>query len=374
MSEQEQFEFRALIRDGLARVAPVETTRVLVARGCRGDEELRGRLVELGLPGLVVADEHGGAGAGPQALGILLEEAGRALLPTAYFSSATVVPFLLDRDRSGHAGEVLAALAAGTARVTFADVDERGAQPAVLADGPDGPTLTGAKTAVIDGDLATTALVTATRADGSVVVAVDVSSPGVVIEHLRCLDETRPVVHMRFDGAAAVPLDIIDVDRVLHDARALQRLALAAEAAGQIAACLDLSVDYAKSRKQFGRAIGGFQAIKHRCADMFVAAQASSASVAAAFIAWDEHPDQRGLIAEAAASYCLQAGFDVAASTMQIHGGIAFTAEGLPQLYLKRAKAAQLLAGGIDTEVARLAEEIFAPGRDPLAPILGAAS
>ncbi|AZG45446.1 acyl-CoA dehydrogenase family protein [Gordonia insulae] len=374
MSDQEQVEFRTMIRDGLARVAPVETTRHLVTEGRRGDEQLRDRLVELGLPGLVVAEERGGAGAGATALGILLEEAGRVLLPAAYLSSATVAPFLLGHDDSGRAADVLAGVAAGVGRVAFADVDVRGAARTELENGPGGPTVTGSKAAVIDGDLATDLLVTATRGGESVVVLVDAHSPGLVIEELPCLDETRPVVQMRFDHVSGEPLKIAEVDRVLDDARALLRLSLAAEASGQIAACLDLSVEYAKSRRQFGRAIGGFQAIKHRCADMFVAAQAASASVAAAFAAWDEQPEQRGLIAEAATAYCLQAGFDAAASTMQIHGGVAFTAEALPQLFLKRAKATQLLAGGMDAEVARLADLVFDEGRDPLEPILGAAS
>ncbi|WP_413617089.1 acyl-CoA dehydrogenase family protein [Gordonia rubripertincta] len=199
MSDQEQVEFRTMIRDGLARVAPVETTRHLVTEGRRGDEQLRDRLVELGLPGLVIAEERGGAGAGATALGILLEEAGRVLLPTAYLSSATVAPFLLRHDDSGRAADVIAGVAAGVDRVAFADVDVRGAARTELEDGPGGPTVTGSKAAVIDGDLATDLLVTATRGGESVVVLVDAHSPGLVIEELPCLDETRPVVQMRFD-------------------------------------------------------------------------------------------------------------------------------------------------------------------------------
>ncbi|MFE6508726.1 acyl-CoA dehydrogenase family protein [Nocardioides sp. NPDC057764] len=357
---EEQADYRDWIREGLAWLAPLDRSRVLVEEGRRTD--LRAGLGEMGVLGLAVGAEHGGADAGPEALAIFLEEAGRVLLPAAHLTSVAVVPFVLRQDLAGTGPDLLAALAGGEAVVTIADLDDP-ERPVTLADG----SATGTKVAVIDADVATHALVVV----GDAIVVLDLAGPGVHIEHLDNLDRTRPVARLHLETAPVVPLGLADAATVIAETRTLLRLAIASETAGQVAACCDLSVDYAKTRHQFGRPIGGFQAVKHACADMFVAAQATSAAVAAAYASWFDEPGHRDLVAPATIAYALRAGFDVAASTMQIHGGIAFTAEAMPQLYLKRAKAAQLLAGGVDATTDWLAAAILDGATDPLAPILG---
>ncbi|MCW2747887.1 MAG: mmgC16 [Nocardioidaceae bacterium] len=321
--------------------------------------------------GLAVPEEFGGSDAGWLALSIFLNEAGRVLLPTAYLSTAVLAPWILQAPADAALRhELLPRIAAGEIRVGFADID--GKQAVITHPDGDQIRLSGVKTTVIDGAVCDYFLVTVDDAGPSSVYVVDASDPGVDVAQGRPLDETRPSATVTFTNVAARSLGAAHAaTNVAASARDLLAIALAAEGAGAAEQCLDMSVEYAKIREQFGRPIGQFQAIKHKCADMFVGVQASYAAVHAAF----QRIDETGIIdpiqAKVSASYVSAALMSVTSETMQIHGGIAFSWEHDAHLYLKRATSDQILLGGPDRQIAALADDLLDGGKSVLELISG---
>jgi len=172
------------------------------------------------------------------------------------------------------------------------------------------------------------------------------------------LDLTRQLASIEFSGAAARRLVCEDAAAALSRAVDLSWVALAAEQLGGLQKCLDMSVDYAKARAQFGRPIGSFQAVKHLCTDMHVAMELGRSVLRYAAWAADEAPDQLPEAAGLARAYCSQAFFKVAADTIQVHGGIGFTWEHDAHLYYRRAKSSELLMGGPAQVREQLAERL----------------
>jgi alkylation response protein AidB-like acyl-CoA dehydrogenase len=215
----------------------------------------------------------------------------------------------------------------------------------------------GRKSFVIDGASADEILVSAQTDDGVGVFLVDGESDGVERRGLETLDLTRKLAEVTFSGAKANL-----VGEPANGVGALQRMLdravvlLAAEQVGGAQKCLEMSVDYAKTRHQFGRPIGSFQAIKHKCADMLV--QVESAKSAAYYAGWaaSEDNDELPTVAPLAKSYCSEAYFFCASENIQIHGGIGFTWEHDAHLYFKRAKSSQLLFGDPAYHRARLGD------------------
>ncbi|PIJ36438.1 hypothetical protein BMW24_005415 [Mycobacterium heckeshornense] len=158
---------------------------------------------------------------------------------------------------------------------------------------------------------------------------------------------------------------------VLTQLQDLTRLAVAADAVGGAQHLLDISVDHAKNRIQFGRPIGAFQAIKHRCADLYVAVQAATAAVEAAFEGLDQPRSKVPVPAAVAAITALETYWQAARTAMQIHGGLALTAEHEIGLYLKRATASQHLLGNPDQELARLTDLVLAADYDVVQGLIG---
>jgi alkylation response protein AidB-like acyl-CoA dehydrogenase len=303
---------------------------------------------ELGAAALDVPEEHGGAGATFREVGVVAEELGRSLARLPWFSTAVLgVGVLLHvgdpvgapgDDGDGLCGELLARLASGESTATLAyREDHAGWDPAALRthaepDGAGGWRLTGAKTLVVEGATADLLFVVA-AVDGTLAVfVVDGDAEGLVRTAVRALDPGRRAG--RGDVRPAI-------ERVLARATA----ALACEQTGGAAAALELSVAHAGNRLQFGRPIGTFQVIKHRCADMAVQVEAArSASLWAAATAAAE-PAELPIAAACAALVCGEAYTWVAAETVQVHGGIGFTWEHVAHLHVRRAATAAVLLG-----------------------------
>jgi alkylation response protein AidB-like acyl-CoA dehydrogenase len=188
-------------------------------------------------------------------------------------------------------------------------------------------------------------LVVARGDAGLELLRVDAGAPGLVRSAIPPLDLTRKLARVKFSGTPATRISSGDQTAKLERVIAFACAALAAEQVGGAQRCLDLATEYAKSRLQFGRPIGSYQAIKHKCAEMLVSVEmAKSAAYNALFIAAAGEPD----FSEAAAlakAYCSEAFFRAAADNIQIHGGMGFTWEASPHLYFKRAKASELLFG-----------------------------
>jgi len=209
--------------------------------------------------------------------------------------------------------------------------------------------LAGTKEFVIDGHTAQLLIVVARAPgtkgeDGIGLYAVEADQDGVQREALATMDFTRKQARITLDGARAQRLGDAGwpaVEKTLQQAV----VCLAAEATGGAQACLDMAVNYAKSRVQFGRPIGQFQAIKHKCADMLL--QVESARTAALYAMWSaaENADDLATAASLAKAFCTEAFFKVASENIQVHGGIGFTWEHDAHLYYRRAKSSELLFG-----------------------------
>jgi alkylation response protein AidB-like acyl-CoA dehydrogenase len=306
-------------------------------------EELRRSVRRaLGSPGLwpellaplIVPERHGGAGLGWVEVVAVAEELGRALSPAPFLSSVGLATAaILESASEEQQASILPSLAAGG--VTAALVDgELTARPAP----GDHVLLSGRARHVIDGDTADLLIVQA-----GALYEVPAGASGVRRKRLPTMDSTRALAEIVLDDVR------VPATARLGDGHAtaihLGRIALAAEQVGAAQRCLDLSVEYAKVRHQFGRPIGSFQAIQHACADLFVLVEsARSAVYEAGWIA--DHA--RGDLAAAsltAATYCGDAFYECAAQTIQIHGGIGFTWEHDAHRYFKRARASRSLLG-----------------------------
>lgn len=328
---------------------------------------------DLGLAAIAVPEEFGGAGAGMGELAVVFEEMGAALLCAPFFSTvALAIPTLLESGDAAATREYLPALLDGstTATVIF--------NGALDAWNPESVTLTAAGDAsnyrlqgdaglVLDSHTANIILAAANTAAGTSLFAVNGDADGLSREPLATLDRTRKVARLSFDGVAARLIGVdggaaAGLERAYH----LAVIALAAEQVGAAQRCLDMAVNYAKERIQFGRAIGSFQAVKHRCADMLVLVEGARSAVRhAAELPDTEDPAVAASVAKLA---CSEAFLQVALDNMRIHGGIGFTWEHDAHLYVRRAKASQLMFGSPDYHAQRLATLVTSSRPQPEGP------
>lgn len=305
---------------------------------------------QMGLQGLIVPAEYGGAGLGAVEMMVVLEEMGAALLCAPYLSTAVLAASAVAEAGTDDAKKaILPGVADGSTIATVALVDEGagwGLGDVTMKANVDG-TLTGKKTYVLDGHTANVILVVARADDGLALFRVDAGAAGLETRPLPTLDQTRKLANVSLSNTPATRVSAPgDQTAALTRALALTLVGITAEQVGGAQRCLEMSTAYAKERLQFGRPIGSFQAIKHRCADMLVAVEFSkSAAYNAGFTAAEGNEG----LAEAvniAKSYCSEAFFKAAGDTIQIHGGMGFTWEHPAHLYFKRAKSSSLLFGG----------------------------
>jgi alkylation response protein AidB-like acyl-CoA dehydrogenase len=323
----EQAALREAVRAFARRHATPEQVRATMASPSGYDPATWARLTgELGLTALAVPEALGGAGAGPGETAVAVEELGRVLLPSPYLSSAVVALALAGAaDECPEAAErYLPGLADGSVIGALAlDADVTAAGDAV----------TGVARNVVDGASAGVLLVRA----GDALVAVP--GRGAVVEPLPTLDQTRRQAAVRLDRAPAVAAGPAAPVVALH------RVLLAAECVAAAEHCLDVTVEYLKTRHQFGRPIGSFQAVKHRAADLAVAVTSAGATARAAVRTAAADPRALAALAPLAALHCSRTFLSVAGEMIQLHGGIGFTWEHEAHLYFKRAKSTQLLLG-----------------------------
>jgi alkylation response protein AidB-like acyl-CoA dehydrogenase len=352
----EQDELRAMVREFLADRSPEPEVRRLMETDQGFDPAVWSQMGdELGILGLAIPEAYGGAGVGFVEVGVVLEEAGRALLCAPYFSSvvlaASAVLHSGDEDAKK---DYLPSLASGELRGTLALAedsgrwDEPGISVTATRSGA-GWTLDGHKNFVLDGHTAGLILVVARSGGGVSLFAVEAGATGLTRSPLPTMDQTRKLARLEFSH---VPARLLGgegnawpaVTRVLD----LAAVGLAAEQIGGADRVLTMAVEYAKVRHQFGRPIGSFQAVKHKCADMLI--EVESAKSAAYYGMWaaTELNDELPAVASLAKAYCSDAYFRCAAENIQVHGGIGFTWEHPAHLYFKRAKSSQLLFGDPD--------------------------
>jgi alkylation response protein AidB-like acyl-CoA dehydrogenase len=307
---------------------------------------------ELGLQGLGIPEEFGGAGFRFSDAQIVLDEMGRALVCAPFLASAVLSAQAVIASHDVRACQTyLPDIAAGTTIATLAFTDGRGHwspdnHDVTAKRSASDYLLNGFRSFVLDGASADVIFVAARTDCGSSLFAVQRDSDGLETRALDTLDMTRKQANLRFDSVRA---DLIGIDgsaKAYVDAALTAGLAaLAAEQVGGARRAMEMSVEYAKIREQFGRPIGSFQAIKHKCADMLLEVEASTSAAYAAGAAIDEKSDEAALLASLAKAYCSEAFFQVAAETIQVHGGIGFTWEHPAHLYFRRAKSSETLFG-----------------------------
>jgi alkylation response protein AidB-like acyl-CoA dehydrogenase len=349
---EEQEQLRAAVRRFLTEKSPEPEVRRLMETVPGYDAGVwRQAAGQLGLTGLAIPEKFGGSGSGYVELTVVFEEMGAALLCAPFFATvALAANLLLSIDDEIAKADYLPGLASGDVIATVALAEPSGrwdeAGVSLAATGSAGAwTLTGEKLYVLDGAVADLFLVVARTPAGVSVFAVERGAPGLTVQPLATMDQTRKQARVRLDATPARLLGAegtgwAAVSRMLD----LAAVALAAEQVGGAQRVLDMAVDYAKTRVQFGKPIGSFQAIKHKCADMFLEVEsARSAAYYGGFVAQDV--DELPVAASLAKAYCSEAYLHAAAENIQIHGGIGFTWEHPAHLYFKRAKSSELLFG-----------------------------
>jgi alkylation response protein AidB-like acyl-CoA dehydrogenase len=357
---EEQEMLRSSARDFLAKEAPMTYVRKMMEDEVGFTGELWKRIADLGWMGLILPEEYGGSGLDFVDLIVVLEEMGRVVLPGAFFSTVVLGGVaLLEGGSDALKQAILPGLAAGDVKLTLAQLEPSGrwgADGIELEAKPDGGgwLLNGTKLFVPDAHVADHLVVAgrapgSTGSDGLTLFLVDARGPGVAVTQLKTMDQTRKLaevvlqnVHVPADHVLGTPgngwalLDRI-VDR--------GKVGLCAEMCGGAQKVLEMSVDYAKVREQFGKPIGSFQAIQHKCANMLVEVE-SSKSVTY-YAAWAVANDiaEAPLAAAMAKAYCSDAYRHVAGEGIQIHGGIGFTWEHDMHIYFKRAKSSEVTFG-----------------------------
>lgn len=351
LTAQERLAFQDSVRRLLAdRSTEADVRRAMETDGGY-DPALWKELAEIGAVGLIVDPEYGGAGAGPLELELIMEEAGAALLCGPLVSSGVLAAGLLQAlgDREANA-RLLPPIAEGSLIATAALTGPGGTwTPDAVAvrarTDSGGWRLDGEAGFVTHGQVAGVLLVAAEGPEGLGIYEVDPAASGVTIRALPTFDHTLRLARIIFDGASARRIGAGPAWNAIDQALGLARIALAGEQAGGGRAVLQFTVDYAKSRIQFGRAIGSYQAIKHMAADLLLESESaiSAARHAAARLAADA-PDARAAV-ELAAFACADAFVNICADAIQMHGGIAFTWNHPAHLYLRRARADAQLFG-----------------------------
>ncbi len=349
----EQEELRAAVRRFLAEKSPETEVRSLMDTTEGYDPAVWSQMADqLGLQSLTIPEEFGGSGFTYVELLVVLEEMGAALLCAPFFSSiALAANALLTSGDDEAKKSYLPGIASGETIATLAITEDNGKWDfsgieCKAERKGDGWVLSGHKMFVLDGHVANLIVVAARTAAGVSLFAVQGDAAGLTRTSLPTMDQTRKQARLEFsDTPAALIGTDGGAEPGLTKTLDLAAVALAAEQVGGAQHVLDASVEYAKTRIQFGRPIGSFQAIKHKCADMLL--EVESAKSAAYYAAWAaaEDSDELPVVASLAKSYCSEAYFHAAAENIQIHGGIGFTWEHPAHLYFKRAKSSELLLG-----------------------------
>ena len=308
---------------------------------------------QIGLQGLVIPEEFGGSGYSYVELGVVLEEMGRALLCAPYFSTVVLAAnTLIHCGDDAAKKDYLPGIASGETIATLAFTEPSGKwDEAWHHDGShqvgrrlDAHRHEDVRARRAHGDL----IIVAARTGGGVsLFAVEGGAAGLTRTPLSTMDQTRKQAKLEFDEhpGPAHRHRGRRLERAVARCSTSPRSASSAEQVGGAQKVLEMAVEYAKVRVQFGRPIGSFQAIKHKCADMLL--EVESAKSAAYYAMWcaAEMNDELPSVASLAKAYCSEAYFHAAAENIQIHGGIGFTWEHPAHLYFKRAKSSELLFG-----------------------------
>lgn len=349
LNESQEF-LRDSARKFFAGECPTSEVRRLMETETAFDSNLWGKLAAQGYTGIIFPEEFGGVGLGIVELILLMEEAGRALLPGPFFSTVVMAGSLLDALATREQKmKYLAPICHGERRATVAFFEVDGSWD--LADvrlTAANDRLQGEKLFVPDAAVADWIVVVAQNG----VFVVDSKVPGVLIKPMLGMDLTRKVYSVRFENVLGEKLG---ETAALLRPRGIATVALAAEMVGGMQRTLDITVEYAKTRKQFGKPIGMFQAVQHQCADMYLETESARSAVYYAAWALQHHAPDAAAAVAIAKLYTSDASRTVGNRGIQVHGGMGFTWENDLHLYYRRAKASETAFGDASFHRERLA-------------------
>jgi alkylation response protein AidB-like acyl-CoA dehydrogenase len=370
-------DLRATVRELLAKQAPWTATLARCESAAPYDPALWRILArDIGCAGLAIPAQLGGADASWQEAAVVAEELGRAVAATPFLGSAVIATAVLRSLRlhllngggaESEVLEVLRSLAEGSSTAVLAvpfAMAPHGAFPGAVRVDASGR-LSGTMTSVADARTADTFLVPALGPDGShalYIVSAAEAGQGLTVQPVTSLDLTRPVSDVSFASASArLLVSGAEAEETLRYALTVGAAVLAAEQLGIAEACLDMTVAYLKTRYQFGRLIGSYQALKHRAADLWSAVAQARAVARYAATCLATGSEDSPLAAAIAQAYCSGVAVRAAEECVQLHGGIGFTWEHPAHLYLKRAKADAIALGAAEKHRAALGELIALP-------------
>jgi len=355
----EQELLRGQARDFLDKQCPPATVRALMASERGYDDAMYRQMAELGWTAIPFPEENGGLGLGMVDLTVVLEEMGRHVTPSPLQSAVGLAGMtLLHGGTEAQRASLLPAICDGSSLGTVALVESSGRWDAAGVQMParrsgDAYVLNGEKLYVPDAHVADWMIVAVRTGgadgDGVSLLLVDASAAGVSVRPVKSMDQTRRLCTVAFSDVS-VPADRLVGPEgggwpVLRKGLDRALVAISAELCGTAQRAMELSVEYAKTRQQFGRPIGSYQAVAHRCADMLV--QVESAKSLTYYAAWavDNDVPEASMAAAMAKAYASDAARLVTGAAIQVHGGIGFTWEHDMHLYFKRAKWGETTLG-----------------------------
>ncbi len=356
LSESQQI-LKDTARKFFAGECPITTVRKTIETGTAYDADMWRKLAEQGFTGVIIPEEHGGMGLGKVELVLLMEEAGYALLPGPFFSTVALAAPVIDAlGTAAQKKKYLEPIASGRSRSTVALVEANGSwDVSSLQLSATGDKLTGTKLFVTDAAVADVIVVAARNG----VFAVEAKAPGLHIESMKGMDLTRKIYSVEFKNTPAEKLGGSgSLDQALNVATA----ALCAEMVGGMQRTLEMTVAYAKTRKQFGKPIGIFQAVQHLCADMYLETESSRSAAYYAAWALEENVPDAAAAVSVAKMYASDASRTVGNRGIQVHGGMGFTWENDIHLYYRRAKASETMLGDATFHRERIAQMVVDAG------------
>jgi alkylation response protein AidB-like acyl-CoA dehydrogenase len=356
LSESQEF-LKDSARKFFAGECPSAEMRRLMETDTAYDAELWSKLTDQGYTGIIFPEEYGGVGLGQVELMLLMEEAGRALLPGPFFSTVVLAGSVLDAVCTpALKGKYLAPICRGEVRATVAILEANASWNSrdVQLNAANGK-LNGEKFFVPDAAVANFIIVVA----GNGVFLVDSKAASLKISPMSGMDLTRKLYVVEFRNTPAEELgSVAQLPRAFDIATA----ALSAELVGGMQRTLEITVEYAKTRKQFGKPIGSFQAVQHQCADMYLETESSRSAVYYAGWALEEKAPDAATAVSIAKMYASDAGRTVGNRGIQIHGGMGFTWENDVHLYYRRAKASETAFGDATFHRERIASAVIDSG------------
>ena len=356
---EEQEMLRDAAKRFLADNCPTTFVRKMMADDTAHDKAFWKKLVELGWPGLLIPENYGGQGGTFLDMTVVVEEAGKALLPGPFFTAALVgAPLLIEGGSEAQKKELLPKMAAGDCIATLAlaeaagRFDAEGIQLKASRSGSD-YTISGEKFFVPDAHVANLIAVAvrtgASGENGITLLLVPADAKGVTVTQLKTVDMTRRLCHVKLDNVKVPAASVLGKEgegwSVLRRVLDIATAALSAEVVGTAQKALDMSVEYAKTRVQFGKPIGSFQAVKHKCGDMMVAVENARSLTYYACWTVDERNAEAATAVPMAKAYASDMGKYVTSEAIQVHGGIGFTWEHDMHLFHRRALAGEANLG-----------------------------